>query len=420
MQLQQVNYKIYKRDLVVKKDILLLGFILFLLYFIFFAPIRYLPDRSIIEYAAILIVGIYILFHLRVVLQKKYFLMNLMVVLFVLMVFISAFINRNTTQDRNPFLAAIVYFGGFCETLILLEIVAEKKQFNFLIDLYYKLTLITIIVTDFLIFFVPSLSSVMGYLVGTKFQVSYLHMQLFAWFLLRSKIYKHKKIKYNLFFSLYYIFSVFISIYLDCMTGTIALVLFLLIYLIFKNKATLLANPIIMLLVLLFFCLFLFIFNSILDNEYVQFFITDILGRDLTLTGRMLIYENLPIILNGHWLLGYGYGSAYEICTEMIGAVNAQNGILNWLIEVGMVSTILMLGIFFVSFLKIKTNVNFLFPVIVVVYCFSIIASVEICIDSRFLFWILFIYVFSVNHSVSKQKGKFRIVLFSKKFKKKV
>ena len=113
MQLQQVNYKIYKRDLVVKKDILLLGFILFLLYFIFFAPIRYLPDRSIIKYAAILIVGIYILFHLRVVLQKKYFLMNLMVVLFVLMVFISAFINRNTTQDRNPFLSSIVYFGGF-------------------------------------------------------------------------------------------------------------------------------------------------------------------------------------------------------------------------------------------------------------------------------------------------------------------
>ena len=134
----------------------------------------------------------------------------------------------------------------------------------------------------------------------------------------------------------------------------------------------------------------------------------------------MLIYENLPIILNGHWLLGYGYGSAYEICTEMIGAVNAQNGILNWLIEVGMVSTILMLGIFFVSFLKIKTNVNFLFPVIVVVYCFSIIASVEVCIDCRFLFWIIFIYVFSVNPSVSKQKEKFRIVLFSKKFKKKV
>lgn len=45
-----------------------IGIILALVYYLFFAPIEYLPDRSVVKYAGILIVGIYVVYHAKIIL----------------------------------------------------------------------------------------------------------------------------------------------------------------------------------------------------------------------------------------------------------------------------------------------------------------------------------------------------------------
>lgn len=109
--------------------------------------------------------------------------MNIVVALFIIFSFISSFINRNSISTRDPVLAAIVYFGTFFETLLVLEVVAERRLLRFTVKLYLILTSITVLITDLLLFLFPSLFNQFGhlYLVGTKFGVSYIHVQLLVW-----------------------------------------------------------------------------------------------------------------------------------------------------------------------------------------------------------------------------------------------
>lgn len=375
------------------------GYIIILafVYYLLFAPIAYLPDRSIIKYGMILIVGLFVLYNIKVILQKKYLSMNILLLLFVVVCFISSIINRNTISSRDPFLASIVYMGTLVEALLVFEILAEKEGFSFIINILYRLTIFTVIITDFLIFFVPTLFSIYGhnYLVGTKFGVAYLHVQLIVLLFLRrtTKLYKT-----NFFYVLTVLYSalaVFISIYVDCMTGVMLTSIFLLVYFIFYRIRRALANPVLIVVVLLIFCVMLLINSAIMENEYVQNFIINIFERSPTMTGRTRIFEHISYIMAGHWALGYGYGSAYEITMELIGAPNVQNGLLNWCLECGIFAAILIIAMLFNSFRKVKYCDKELYPVVVILYSFCIIASIEVCISGQFFTWMFFVFVYS-------------------------
>ena len=388
-----------------------IGIILVLVYFLFFAPIEYLPDRSIVKYMGILIVGLYVAYHAKILLQRKYLSMNIVVALFIIFSFISSFINRSSISTRDPVLAAIVYFGVLFEVLLVLEIAAERKLFGFTVNLYLVLTTITVLITDFLLFVLPSLYNRFGYLylVGTKFQVSYIHVQLLVWVLLCKK---NRGIKSFSFYGCLIavgILSIFVSIYVDCMTGAIFSILFLFFYCLFQKPVKVLANPLVIEIVLIFFTVIFFVWSSLLENEYIVSCIVNVLGRDPTMTSRMIIYKRVLEVMQGHWLLGYGYGSAYEISQSLIGAPNLQNGLLHWLMMCGLVPTFLILVMLFVSFKRLNARkAQFaLYPVIVVLYCYSIIASVEVCISGHYFFWIFFIYVFSTCFKDSPMNNRY-------------
>ena len=398
------NFITKNKGLTIPKDDFILAVLFSLLFFFFFSPISYLPDRFILKYVSLLIVGLYLLSNIKVILQKKYFSLNFLSVLFVLCIILFAFINRNTISDRNPFFASIVFSGYFLETLFLLEIFAEKNKIQKIISLFYNLTIITLIITDFLIFFVPSVYKAYGeYLIGTKFQVSYLHAQLIVLFLLKNNIKRYNQVEYWVKFLFYWVLSIFISVYVNCNTGLLANVLLGVGFIVFKNRQRIFSNPVLIVLFLLICCSFLFFADSILKNEYVQYFIVDVLHRDLTLTGRTNIYEQIFQVLDGHWLMGYGYGSSYEVCTDTMGYANTQNGLLNWILECGILVAVLIVAMLYVAFSKIKKCGKFLFPSIICIYVYSLIASVEVTINAQFLFWILFIFTFSSYYNSSKR-----------------
>ncbi len=67
------------------------------------------------------------------------------------------------------------------------------------------------------------------------------------------------------------------------------------------------------LLVLSISTAFVVINGFFLNIPIVQTIIRDILGHTLTLSNRILIYQQLGEILNGHWLIGFGFGTSYEL-----------------------------------------------------------------------------------------------------------
>ena len=90
--------------------------------------------------------------------------------------------------------------------------------------------------------------------------------------------------------------------------GTVALLLFL--WLNEKNIGFFLNSKsfFVALLASLLFAVFV---ETILSNSVVTYIITQLLGKDVTLTFRTVIYSMLPNIMKGRWLWGFGYGTGY-------------------------------------------------------------------------------------------------------------
>lgn len=388
-----------------KVKTLTFSIVLGLIYFLFFSPIAYLPTQSLFKYGGLLFVGIFLLFHIGIFFKKEYLPINLMVLLFAVWVIVGGYLNKNQGIERNTFLASIVGMGTMIEVFLLLQYTVETKNFPLLFNLYYYLTLLTVIVTDLLIIFAPSVALNYGnYLVGTKFQVSYLHLQLLVFFLLRTRTKKQSEVKIYVFSAVYFLWAALIAFFINCNTGLVASFIYIVVYFLFLRKKGLLANPLVMIVFLLVNCSFLFVFRSVLDNELVQYIIVEVFDTSLTLTGRMDIYQMLPKILEGHLLWGYGYGSAYEICLGLMGFADTQNGLIQWLLQIGIPAFILLLMIFFVCFSRAKGATQFIYPAVVMIYSYSLIASVEITINEQFLFWMALICAASCYKGIENEE----------------
>ena len=132
----------------------------------------------------------------------------------------------------------------------------------------------------------------------------------------------------------------------------------------------------------------------------MEYVVTRILDRDITLTSRTSIYTEVLTIMKSHWLIGFGYGS---MVLWNKGIADAQNGILEWLEYVGVVGTILLLIWTGIAMKKLKSNslktkqVPFA-SLVALVYVFVLLATVENTFSIRMLCLILVIYGVKVSY----------------------
>ena len=233
----------------------------------------------------------------------------------------------------------------------------------------------------------------MYYLIGNKFSVSYLHLQLIVLFAQKIQFDNYVKLNKKIIFILYSLLTFFICYTVECSTGIVAL-FFLIIGLVFhKELENLLIKPKTIIFTLLFFTTMLFIFSSILDNAFIKYIIVDILHEDITLTGRMTIYAIIGEILKGHYILGYGMGSSFEVMNFMH-APNTQNGLLECILEQGILSTSLLIIIIYSIFKKAnkkKSNVISIY----MIYIYVFLSCIEITLDKSFLIWLALVLVTS-------------------------
>ena len=379
--------------------------ILILLFHITLIELSYLSFFNYLKYGIILVIGIYILVHIKLIFKKKFTFINLLFGCYGISVIISSFFNRGIVE-RDTFLASLIYSAIILETLFTLEIILEKQKITSLIKTFFISMFVYVILNDVLFIVTPELFKIIGgtyYLIGNKFHASYSHLILITLFLLQNN---NKKIfNFKIKLILMFCVSFLIVSLMDCQTGIVGLVLLFVLILLSHKKSIVNRTNILVIFTLSFS--FVFLYQFVTENVLVEFLLTNILDTSLTLTNRTTIYSKLLLIMENHYLLGYGYGSSYEYLIESIGAPNVQNGLFDIIFQSGIFATFFFVLIIFFGTRKmnvVKNNryLNCLFMV------FVILSSIEIIYKFKFFMILSLLIVLNIDNVIFNRNSNIR------------
>lgn len=239
----------------------------------------------------------------------------------------------------------------------------------------------------------PNTDSAFMYIWGTKFWVAYMNL-LFASFYLYIMMLKRKfgKLDNYLFMALLLIIGI-ISKHADCTTGCIGVVIFMLALLVKRKFLHFFHRPrtFVGSLVLLDIGFFMF-FMFMLSVPIIQYIIVNVLNEDLSLNGRVYIYELLPDIMDNRPFFGYGSGNGYKAMSWLLDTQNAQNGLIFNYLDIGVVGSILYLILVYQIVEKSIISFNNL-PILIYLVIMIAISIFEISITNEFLCLTLFLLI---------------------------
>ncbi|MGM9637100.1 MAG: O-antigen ligase family protein [Eubacteriales bacterium] len=359
------------------------------LYILQFVGMPYTPWYNYVKYGLIIVIGIYILKRVRVLFQKKYNVLNLMAIAFTALVIFSSYVNRNRVSGRNILLASIIFGAIFLEAFFTLEILTEQGSIKKTLRLFRNCAIVEICICDALMLLLPDVFWIEGIdcLIGSKFGVMYAHLWTIM-FVLICRFINQKK-WFDLRMALIFIWTGFISIQVDCVTGFVGLVFLFLIMLLINKFRKQMINPVAVTVLLVACFLFVFGYDFVLSNPTVNHLIVDVFNRQGTMNSRLSIFEMTLTYLKGHWLLGVGYGSSYELGMAYGNFADTQNSILEWIWQAGIPATLIMVLLIIFIFTRIArihsgTESKYGYPVVALIYVYLLLGSVEIMMNNTF------------------------------------
>ena len=259
---------------------------------------------------------------------------------------------------------------------------AKRDVKSFFVCLYY-IVFFYAIVSDFSMLLLGIQESGTGYLLGNKFTVSYFHLFLAVLYQVQRKC----KINSTSYYRAFLLWALLISVLVHCSTAVIG-VLFLFIcdikgFIMHK----IIYNPMFFLSLIVVSVLFAFFYQIVLDIPFVQYIIVDLLGEDLTLTGRIYIYDAVLNVIEINPLWGYGIGNSYQLLHFLYDYPNAQNGFINLFLEQGIIGSVIVIFFFFLIVMnQVKNRIKEItFSMICLLYAMVLMAFVEITIDLWYL-----------------------------------
>lgn len=230
--------------------------------------------------------------------------------------------------------------------------------------------------------FVYHSDGISGYQIGNKFYLCYSNIFLATIYLLRHSL-ELKSHRRNI--KILLLITFFLSIKTGCSTMIIGtLFYYMLTFIVKGERLRFLYRPSTYLFGL-FVCdiLFFLFITWIMTLPIIQYIVVDILGEDLTLTGRLWMYEQLGNVLAECPLYGFGIGNA-PLTTFMYGVgENAQNGLFNMFIESGYIGTIAYLMTILLM-IKQTEKKRFYFPIISFMYMMLLLSTIEVTFTTYF------------------------------------
>lgn len=365
-----------------------------------------IPLISYIKMPMMYLGGICILLRLfpllRAIRKRRYFFIFTALFLLCGMLLLTVYFNRNTRIGDSPLRSTVRLVLYLVELFFLMVWAAETGRSKFLLDfLFYGILLMTA-VSDFLMFsrlVVFWDGRFETYLVGTKFSVSYFHMNLLTlWFLRnRDRLTSDRKAKRVIILGVPYL--AFVSIYVDCMTGVLGcvvlLVLFLLLNTQVQRKLMRFNSPVLLTLCLLASVVFPFVAEAVVSIPAVTYFLEEVMARDTTLTGRMNIFSAFGRKMEDHWLWGYGYGNGNVVSESLFGYANAQNALLQWILQIGIPATGLLVLLMVMIFHQLyqSRNQKRSMAFVALIYVYIIMGTIETTFNMSFLLWFALIFM---------------------------
>lgn len=340
----------------------------------------------------------------RCLFKKNKFYTLLALAVFCVMLIISMFASRNSTIGESSLRNTVRLLLYLVELFLLMVVIAETGRTRATLNFLFWYLLVLTIIND-LLMFTKVITFVDGryesFLVGTKFSVAYLHMNLLTmWVAKRGGNAGIRNVsKWLIVLAAAYI--VLVSIRVDCMTGVLGCIMLVILFRMMegskRNKLLRFTSPWLLLLVLIASVVLAFLAEAITQLPPVRFVLEDILQRDTSITGRTYIYQMYIGNLEGHWLTGFGYGNGNAASNLLFGYENVQNGVLQWVLQVGVPATISMAALMMQVFrlanrCPTERRVR-LMPLVALIYMYIILGTIETTFNMSFLLWFALIFM---------------------------
>ncbi len=334
---------------------------------------------------------------IRTFMKKKYFYIWITLLLLCGCLLLSGTSNRNTASNINVMRSTARTICFLIELFALMIWVSEKGYGKFFVNFLFRYVLLLVIATDVLVFtklIVFRDGSYESYLVGTKFIVAYLHMELLTLWFLKSGIGINIKNIPRILLIAASAYLVIISIRVQCMTGVLGCVALFVCFMLIdrpSRKGLRVLNSPGMLLLSLAFCLiFPFVSELIVSIPAVNYFVVEVLGRNENLTGRIEIFQLFGKRMEDHALFGFGMGNANLAAKTLFGYANAQNAFLQWILQAGFLTTAAMVLLIVTVFVQRSRTRQFkkTMPLVILIYIYILLGTVETTFSMNFIMWI--------------------------------
>ena len=334
--------------------------------------------------------------------KKKYFYVILTLVMFCLMLLASAFSNRNPVYGTDSMRHTIRMILYLAELFALMIWVGETDRVGHAIDFLFRYMLLVVIVTDTL--FLTGIKTFYSgrheiFLVGTKLTVSYFHMDLLALWYVRNnmRLQREGKSKGFVLFAIPFLLAVAIRV--DCMTGVIGcLVLFVFFMLMntrFQKYFLRLSSPVWLVIFLLASVIFPFVVQKIVSIPVVAYLLENVMLRSTNLTGRLHIFEAFVRKTQGHRMWGYGLSNGNTVAVRLFNCANAQNALLQWVLEVGIPTTLVLVALMVIIFVQLSRSPRQrrAMPMVMMIYVYIVLGTVETTFNMMVILWLALIFL---------------------------
>lgn len=334
--------------------------------------------------------------------KKRYFYLFFILLLFCVLLFISARMNERPKFGDPPLKDTIRLVLYLVELFMLMIWVAENEKSKMFLDFVFYYVLILTVITDLLLF-TRIITFTSGrfetFLIGTKFSVSYAHMNLMTlWFVRnRGRFRSDKKARRVLYWGMPIALLTIIRV--DCMSGVLGcLVLFILFILMDKpgySRMLKLNSPWVLMLAMSASVVFPFISETILNIPFVVYFVENVLGRDNKLTGRLNIFEIYSRETRDYWAWGFGYGNGNAAAANLFGYENSQNALLQWVLQIGVPATVCLVLFMLVVFRQLSRSNSKArcMPFVALIYMYIVLGMIETTFSMSLIMWFAVIFM---------------------------
>ena len=343
-----------------------------MIFFVSFLNISsvHIPFYEKIRLIFAILLSIFMLVNIKIFIKREYCKINILLIIITCGTIYSTILNKNL--DTSSLYNTIMYLFKGILIFFVLEYISFIRKTKLCMKILYVATMSFSILSDVLMFIIPSKFSVTdisgignefnSYLLGNKFNVVYFHIFATVFFicLCEQKLLKKKLL---LFLHMLILFLLGLYISKD--------------FLIIRLK-----NCVSAIISIVFFDCMLLVNATILQIPTIANFIENVLKESSDLTGRLQIYKLTENALKDSMWWGYGIDNNYAISQKFVHAANLQNGILDYMISFGIIGMILFLALIIITLKKGKESKNSLWMLL---YIFIIISSVEVTFRSNFM-----------------------------------